>query len=96
MPGKRLAIWAILVGLSASTGCCRYCERWGCPQQHQASAVPSQCCVPIQQCVPAQCSCPPGTVPANYAPGQPQPAPQSSWQRQFGAAPVAGQPACCE
>ena len=87
MPGKRLAIWAILVGMASATGCCRWADRW-CPQ-HQA---PAQCCVPMQ-CVPAQCSCPPGTVPANY--GQPQPVPQSSWQRQYGAAP-AGQPACCE
>lgn len=69
MACKRWACGVLLAALIGSTGCCRFCERWCAPPNNAAA-----CCVPCQPAAPA---CPPGTVPANYAPGQ------QGWQRTY-------------
>lgn len=92
MPGKPMAIWAMLMGTMALVGCCRWCERWcppPAPHAYPPVAAAPACCVPATVC------CPPGTVPANY-PAAPAMAPAGqSWQRSYSGVPL-GQPNCCE
>lgn len=81
----------------ASTGCCRWCDRW-CPQHQQppvaqapmyyapqaAVAAP----VPVQVAQPAANCCVPCCVPCQASPvGAPQPVPvypkTNTWQKQY-------------
>jgi hypothetical protein len=65
MPGKRYALWMVLVGVVAVlglSGCCRWCEN-NCPNCH-----------------PPAPACYQPTYPAAYAPAPP-PAPVQTWSQ---------------
>lgn len=95
MPAKKMAIWAMLLGTMALTGCCRWCDRW-CPDHHPPAAYPPVAAAAPACCVPATVCCPPGTVPAGGYQGYPAAPPAGQpWQRSYGAAPGV-QPNCCE
>lgn len=93
MSANRLAIWAILTGTLALTGCCRWAERW-CPPPAHAYPPPVAAASPC--CVPATVCCPPGTVPAGYPAGAPGAPVGQGWQRSYTAVPGGPQPSCCE
>jgi hypothetical protein len=85
MPGKRWGGWAVLVALVATTGCCRFCDRWCERQDHPVAGYSQPACVP---CGSVPVCCPPssypsgGAVPAGYV-AAPQanyaPSPQANY-----------------
>ncbi|MBL8795490.1 MAG: hypothetical protein JNM56_16415 [Planctomycetia bacterium] len=92
MAGMRWALCAMVLGLVASSGCCRWCERWCADRNPPAVAsYPQQQCVP---CCPVVCCPPGGAAPAHYPPATaPVPGQPSSWQRTY-TQPVSGN--CCQ
>ena len=63
MPGKRCAMWAVLLSVMSLTGCCRWCER-NCPNCHP----PAPACYPPP---PATVSYPPAVAAPVVAGPQP-------------------------